>query len=156
MVTQPSATRTSISALLDDARRELLASFQGLTEEQMTVPMLEEWSVKDVLAHVAMWEEVALPDMRRAARGDKTALDAWDHSFTDQWNHMQFALRKGFPLRQVLTELAEMRLGTMEILGSVEEARLVSGFIPSTCAIHARHDREHAEQIRSWRQKQGA
>jgi hypothetical protein len=155
MATRSSATRTSISALLDDARRELMTSIQGLTEEQLEAPLPDGWSVKDILAHVAMWEEIALLDVRRAARGDKTALGAWDHSFNDQWNNIHFALRKSFPLGQVLTELSEARQGMMEVLGSVEEQRLAGGFIPDTCAIHAKHDREHAKQIRDWRQQKG-
>lgn len=155
MATHSSATRTSISALLDDARRELMTSVQGLSEEQMQISLPDGWSVKDILAHVAMWEEIALLDVHRAARGDQTALGAWDHSFAEQWNNIHFVLRKSFPLGQVLTELTEARQGMMEILNSVEEKRLAGGFIPNTCAIHAKHDREHAEQIRNWRQQKG-
>ena len=154
MTAPPTATRVRLSALLTEARDDLLASFQGLTDEQMDSALREGWSVKDILAHLAMWEEIALLDMCRVARGDRAALDAWDHSFNNEWNHIQFALRKGFPLPQVITELAEVRRGTIELVGSVPEERLVGGFIPSTCAIHARHDREHAEQIREWRQKE--
>jgi hypothetical protein len=149
---QPSPTHTRIVRLLNDARNELMMSVQCISEEQTEAPGPDGWSVKDILGHVAMWEEMALSDMRRAARGDKTALDAWDHSFDDQWNHIHVVLRKRFPLGQVLRELAEMRRATIEALGSVQEDQLTSGFIPSTCAVHARHDRDHAKQIRELRQ----
>ncbi len=150
---QPTATRATLVALLDEARRELMTSVQGLSEGQMETPGPDGWSVKDILAHVAMWEETALADMRRAVRGDTTALDAWDHSFDDQWNHMHMVLRKSFPLQQVLRELAETRRATIEILGSLQDVQMTGGFMPSTCAIHAKHDRDHAEQIRVRRQQ---
>lgn len=150
---QPTATRATLVALLGEARRELMTSVQGLSEEETETPGPDGWSVKDILAHVAMWEETALADMRRAARGDTAALDAWDHSFDDQWNHMHMVLRKSFPLQQVLRELTETRRATMEILDSLRDDQMASGFIPSTCAIHAKHDRDHAEQIQNRRQK---
>ena len=146
------ATRASLSALLDDARQELTASLQGLTAEQMEIPLPEGWSVKDVVAHVAMWEEITLPDMYRAMRGRHTVTGSWEGPF-DDWNDIQFELRRDFPLAQVMEELAETRRATLEALRAAPEARLTSGFIPVTCAIYAQHDREHAAQIRDWRQK---
>ncbi len=153
----PSPTRTSLLALLDNARQELLTSFQGLAEEQMETPALDGWSVKDMLAHVAMWDEMELPDMRRAARGRARVLDALDDAYqlVDRWNDIQFALRKTLPLEQVLAELDEARHEIMRFLASVAEEHLTSGFVPAACAIQADHDREHAGHIRAWREKQG-
>ncbi len=148
-------TRDGLITLLERARRELMDSFQGVSEERVLLPVEDGWSVKDVLAHVTMWEETALPDMSRAVRGEMTALASWDRTFIDDWNRIQFALRRPFPLAQVLAELTEMRRATIELVKSASEERLTSGFIPTTCAIHARHDRDHAEQIRGWRRNEG-
>ena len=155
--TQTSATRASLCALLDDARRELLASFHGLADEQMELPLPDGWSVKDILAHVAMWDEMELPDMRRAARGSVRVLDGLDEdeSLVDRWNEVQFRLRRRLPVKQVLTELSGERASIIEFLQSVPEECLTSGFIPTACAVQARHDRDHAQQIREWRQTQG-
>ena len=73
MATQSSITANDICTLLDDARKELMTSINGLAEDHMEAPLADGWSVKDILAHVAMWEDAALPDMRRAARGARTA-----------------------------------------------------------------------------------
>jgi hypothetical protein len=151
----PATRLPDICQHLDGARQDLMESIQGLTDAQMQIPSPEGWSVKDILAHVVMWEETALPDMRRVGRGDEAALDAWDHSLNDQWNHIQVTLRRRFPLEQVMRELAEARQSTVDFLRTVGEDRLDSGFIPNTCAIHARHDRDHGAQIRRWRQEQG-
>jgi hypothetical protein len=149
------STRNGLVSLLDAARGELLASYEGLNEERMHAPVEGEWTVKDILAHVAMWEETALADMYRAVRGDRPALASWDRSFLNEWNRIQLALRKQFPLPQVLHELADTRSATIEVVKSAPEERLTSGFIPATCAIHARHDGDHAAQIQEWRSKEG-
>ncbi|NIQ99441.1 MAG: hypothetical protein GTN78_04470, partial [Gemmatimonadales bacterium] len=47
--------REQVYSQLEDARKKLLAAIDGLTPEQMTVPMLDDWSVKDILCHLASW-----------------------------------------------------------------------------------------------------
>lgn len=149
------ATRTSIYTLLDDARQELMASLEGLTEEQMAAPLDGGWSVKDILAHVAMWDEMELLDMRRIARGDRPVLDSFDHPIIDEWNRVQFVLRKDFSLKQVLSELLETRQAIADFLGSVRDEQLLTGYIPMAFAHSARHDQRHAAQIRDWREREG-
>ncbi len=148
-----SSTRASFRALLEDTRRELLASFEGLDAKQMETPLPNGWSVKDILAHVAMWDEADVADMHRAARGHKTRWGHWT-PLVDRWNEVEFALRKEFPLEQVLAELAEARQGLVEFVDGVPEELLASGFIPSACVVQARHDRVHAAQVRNWRDSQ--
>jgi hypothetical protein len=46
---------------LDTAWVEFQESYAGLSEAQMMVPgVVGDWSVKDILAHVTIWEEEAL------------------------------------------------------------------------------------------------
>jgi hypothetical protein len=121
----------------------------------MEAPLPDGWSVKDILAHVAMWGEMELLDMRRAARGHKPVLESFGNSYIDQWNHIQFLLRKGFGLEQVLAELGQTRRAILEFLDSIEDERLSTGYIPMACMHSISHDRRHAAQIRDWRQKEG-
>ena len=153
MTAPSSPTRVSTLSLLDESRQELLASFQGLSQDQLQAPLPEGWSVKDILAHVAMWNEVELADMRRASRGDKPALASFDSPLVDKWNEVQFAVRKAFPLGQVTRELTERRNALTEFLGSLQDGQLISGYIPVACMHSARHDQRHAAQIRASRQK---
>lgn len=148
------STREEAYALLDAARCELLAAIEGLTPEKMTVPMLGEWSVKDILAHVASWEEQILPDLRRIRDGHRPALASFREQDVDQWNALIMSLRKNFPLEQVLHELDYYRRTTKEALDFLPDAAFASGFVPATCAISVHHDREHAGQIRAWRQRE--
>lgn len=45
--------------LIEAARADLVAAFDGLDEATLTRPGPEGWSVKDHLAHVTRWERVA-------------------------------------------------------------------------------------------------
>jgi hypothetical protein len=154
MTTQPTITRSRINSLLEEARHELSASFEGLSGDQMEAPKADGWSVKDVLAHVAMWNEMELGDMRRVVRGHQPTLERFDYSFIDDWNDIQLRLRKGFPLRQVLDELSESRDGMMEFLLSAPDEMLATGYIPMACMHSIRHDQRHAADIRNWRQEE--
>lgn len=43
------------------ARKELLESLQGASEEEKMRPnAVEKWSIKDLLAHIASWDEEIL------------------------------------------------------------------------------------------------
>jgi uncharacterized protein (TIGR03083 family) len=146
--------RQEVYGQLHEARKELLAAVDGLKPDQMTVPMLGDWSVKDILAHVASWEEFALPDLRRAAKGRMPALASFREAEVDDWNRALMSLRRNFPLDQVMGELEEYREATMAALDAVPDERF--GQFPSIMAqITVRHDRDHAADIVKWREKEG-
>ena len=148
--------REQVYSQLEKARQQLLAAVDGLKPEQMTVPMMGDWSVKDILAHVASWEEFALPDLRRAAKSHIPALASFREAEVDDWNRMLMSLRRNFPLDQVTTELKEYREATIAALDALPDERLAQGQFPWIMAmITVRHDREHAEDITKWRQKEG-
>lgn len=149
-------TRASIYALRDGARRELLASIEGIPPETMSGLVIGDWSVKDVLAHVAFWEEIAVPDFERAARGHKLALATFQpQKYTDLWNQIAMDLRREFPLDQVLHELHSFRKQMTQRLDALPDAAFTTVWAPTYCAISAYHDRDHAGHIREWRQREG-
>ncbi|MGQ9573339.1 MAG: DinB family protein [Dehalococcoidia bacterium] len=150
------SNREEVRSLLDAARQELLAAIDGLTPEQMAIPVFDDWSVKDILAHVASWEEYALPDFQRIARGHKPALASFREQEVDNWNALVMSLRRNFPLDQVMHELEANRQALVAALDALPDERLAQGqFARVWATIAAFHDREHAEDIRKWRQKEG-
>jgi hypothetical protein len=62
------------SDLLDVIRKEraaLESLFEGLTDSQMIQPGVEaSWSIKDILAHIASWERLAMDRVHAAESGD--------------------------------------------------------------------------------------
>jgi hypothetical protein len=145
---------------LEQARKKLLASIQGLTTEQMTqAEAVGEWTVKDVLSHVTSWEEFALPDLHRLARGDAPALASignLESTNYDGPNSIIMALRRNLPLDQVLRELHLIHADFVEAVNRLPESALVEGqFGRGLVQITAAHDNEHADHILAWRTKEG-
>jgi hypothetical protein len=153
------ADRERLLRDLEQARNELRASYQGLSGEEMArLGAVGEWSVKDVLSHVASWDEVLLPDLARLARGETPALASVDletASF-DSANAIIMSQRRNRPLDQVLRELDIDRADVMAAVGRLPGPVLSEGqFGRLLIQITAAHDREHAEHILEWRRKEG-
>jgi len=151
--------REDLLEQMEQARSELRASYQGLPDEQMTrLGAVGEWSVKDVLSHVASWDEVLLPDLARLARGDTPALASIDletASF-DSANAAIMSQRRDLPLDQVLRELDTDRADVTAAVGRLPDSALAEGqFGRLLIQITAAHDREHAAGIFEWRRKEG-
>jgi hypothetical protein len=148
--------RERILAHADETRRGLLVAIDGLTDDQMMKPVVGDWSVKDLLAHVASWEEVALPDIERVARGDAPALAAFDLKRVDEFNALIMSLRRHFSLDQARRELDAFRSSLLEAIGRLPDSALAEGqFARGLLQICAYHDTEHTEDIQNWRKREG-
>jgi hypothetical protein len=148
--------RERILAHADETRRGLLVAIDGLTDDQMMKPVVGDWSVKDLLAHVASWEEVALPDIERVARGDAPALAAFDLKRVDEFNALIMSLRRHFSLDQARRELDAFRSSLLEAIGRLPDSALAEGqFARGLLQICVYHDTEHTEDIQNWRKREG-
>ena len=151
--------REDLLEQMEKARSELRASYQGLPDEQMTrLGAVGEWSVKDVLSHVASWDEVLLPDLGCLARGETPALASVDLETAnfDAANAAIMSQRRNLPLAQVLRELDTDRADVTAAVGRLPDSALAEGqFGRLLIQITAAHDREHAAGIFEWRRKEG-
>src|SRR5215210_7085073 len=85
-------------------RAELLAAIEGLSDELMTEPSIDGWSVKDHLAHVALWDEVRASEVARISAGHDSA---W-RMIGDQdgiYSALGHSLRLALSVEQVRWEL---------------------------------------------------
>ncbi len=150
------ADREKILAEMATARESFLAAVEGLSDAHMTRPVVGEWSVKDLLAHVACWEEVLLPDMRRLARGDAPALAAFDIKKVDEWNEKLMSLRRHFSLEQARRELELRREQLLDAVAGLPDSALAEGqFARNLLKVCVIHDGEHEQDIRDWRRREG-
>jgi len=151
--------REDLLEQMEKARSELRASYQGLPDEQMTrLEAVGEWSAKDVLSHVASWDEVLLPDLARIARGETPALASVDleSASFDSANAAIMSQRRNLPLDQVLRELEISRTDSLAAVGRLPDSALAEGqFGRLLIQITVAHDKEHAAGILQWRRKEG-
>jgi hypothetical protein len=130
--------------------RELLtAAIAGLTPEEMTAFAVDEWSVKDIVAHVTSWEQIILIDLERIKAGRTPANYCRG---TDDWNEFLMLGHESFNLEQVMTEFAETREAIMQALDAIPDDAFAEGDLLGNLNIIATHDWQHASDIKTWRE----
>lgn len=155
------AQRQMLAGQLQDARERLLASFAELSDEDMMLPgVAEEWSVRDVLAHVAAWDRAVTAGFREMLDGKRPELLDLDEDGMDKFNLENHQAGLHSTRDEVLAELNASRQEMIEFLREVDNARLFAPApgdehadlsIAGQVRVQAAHDEEHAEMIEEWR-----
>ncbi len=151
-----SEAKAKLIGELEDAYQQLVAAIRGIPESKMTEPMLGEWSVKDILAHISSWDELEVQDLRRLGRGHVPMQTAFREEEGDNWNAFLLKGLRLFPMSQVMAELEANRQASREVMDGLPDAFFAPGSLLRTfCEGTVKHYREHAAQVRAWRQKEG-
>ena len=115
-------TRDEAWVALDRGFKTFMDTMGQLTEEELTArPVVGQWSVKDVIAHVWSWTE-------EAARTAKTwdGRRAWQEgvTFDDEWNERQVRDRSPLALIAVVDGLTGAHRRLMHLLDIAEDDAL--------------------------------
>ena len=137
----------------DEAFSELRRAIDGLTDEEMRRVWLGAWGVREILVHISGWHDAMTPALERIAKGEAPYpagayddFDAWNARFVDQ--------KTGVTTADVLAALDASHREFIAAAAAVAEPH----FVPGGAAREpfegagAGHYREHAAQIREWRQ----
>ncbi len=143
-------------AVLETVRAETLDAINGIPEEKMTVDAFGSWSVKDVLCHLASWEQFAVPDLQRISRGHIPQLATLRLEEIDDWNAGLMRSRSLFPLPQAMFELEESRRQFIDALNALPDNLFAAGqMVRRLTAGLVSGEKGHAADIGEWRQKEG-
>src|SRR5438067_10620369 len=85
-------------------RATLLAAIEGLTDDQLSDPSLDGWTVKDHLAHIALWDDIRASEVARISAGYDSAWRMSDDQ-DEAYNQMSHALREHLSPPQTRWEL---------------------------------------------------
>lgn len=133
-------------ARVESAWADLQQALQGLSDEALVQPgVFADWSVKDILAHIAFWHE----NMVAVATGQVT-IDTADPAGVDELNRQAFEERRGWTLRQAREELERtyrLALETIRRMPEIDPRRVEADTWD--------HYQEHAADIRAWRSRRG-
>lgn len=156
------ARRQMLAGQMQDAREELLQSFAGLSDEQVLQPgVAGEWSVRDVLAHVAAWDRAVIEQFQAMLKGERHPMLDMDDDGVEQFNAEHYAADKDKSFDEVVTELNASREALVELLREIDNMQM---FAPAPGDEHAdmsiaalvnvqiNHDQEHTEMIEEWRE----
>ncbi|KKK63652.1 hypothetical protein LCGC14_2992110, partial [marine sediment metagenome] len=98
--------KTEALARFREGRSGLFAALEGLSEKEQTqVPVVGRWTVRDVLAHVLAWEEVAAQRLELFAAGRAGEIRWVREEEVDDTNARLHEERLGLSLAQVRERL---------------------------------------------------
>lgn len=139
---------------LDEAWGSLKDSYAGLTEAQMLEPgVTGQWSVRDILAHVTIWEEEALKYLPYALEGRRPPRYKDLYGGIDAFNAQMIEKRRGVSLAEVTRQFEETHNRLVAYIESVPEVEFASEtrFRRRIRLDTYSHYPIHAQAIRDWR-----
>ena len=138
--------REGLLAHYGKMRAGLLSAIEGLGEERLVERTLDGWSVKDHLAHVAMWDEMRAGEVERVSAGHGPV---WHPGYDRLYDEMN-GLRKELSLEQVMWELSSSHERLLAAIASASE-RGLDGSLYAEAGLVSRHEGVHTFWIRRWR-----
>jgi hypothetical protein len=140
---------------LEKAWTTIEESYAGLSDSQLTEPgVMDNWSVKDILAHVTTWEEEALKYLPLILTGGKPPRYS-QYGGIDAFNARMAEQKRGLALSDVQRQLDETHRRLLDYIRSVPEEH----FAQETRFRHRlrldtySHYPKHAKAIREWRER---
>jgi uncharacterized damage-inducible protein DinB len=155
--------RNDLYARLTARRAGLLEGLLYLDKPTLTQrPLFDDWSVKDVLAHIAAWDRWEERTMRAIVAGEEPDFSAVrdfavsNAAFVDAWRDRT--------LDDVVDELMAARADWVAWLKTLPDEELFRPrsydghdwtFSTVPMQVQWRHDAEHAKDVAAWREALG-
>ncbi len=147
---------------LEQGREKFLQAMDGLSDERMQQPgVVGEWSVKDLLSHLSLWEAELIRLLWELKQGQKPTYPMLADQDVDRLNEKWFRESKTRPLGRVMADFLAVRKQTIHQVESFIEKDLTDprcypalGGEPLEEWIAGDsydHEAEHEAQVRAWR-----
>jgi uncharacterized protein (TIGR03083 family) len=149
-------TKTVLLAALDAAREELMTAAALVpVDERTSRAVCGEWTLKDVLGHVADWEWYGVAGLRQMVAGQPPEPEAIGD--LEIWNATHADARRDQSWGVVWGDLHAARQSLLQILRRMSQSEMARSFpFPwgsegaayQWAGIFVEHDREHAKDLR--------
>jgi len=130
-------------------RAELEAAIEGIPDELMIERSLDGWSVKDHLAHLALWDDVRASEVSRISAGFESAWRMSDEQ-DEAYNTTGYDLRRDLSLAQVRWEFASSRQRLLDAIAAATPRALDTSLYGASGLVST-HEEEHTGWIKRWR-----
>lgn len=136
---------------LDKSREEMHATLAGIDP---STAVNSEWSVKELLAHLAGWDACTRDALRAYAAGTPPLLPARDG--IDAYNARSVVQRQGLSYEQTVEDWERTREELKEALAEIPAEKLddkmvfpwgPKGAVARIVGIMASHELEHAHEL---------
>ncbi len=154
-------TKEELLDILDKSREEFMDSIDELSDETLEQPgVVGEWSIKDLMVHLSLWEAELIKLLWQARQGQKPTTIHFMPATDDEINARWYEETRERPLDRVLDDFEAVRRQTIRRVGSFSEKDLNDTQrypwqkgVPLWKWIandSFEHEKEHLEQIKTW------
>ncbi|HQV68626.1 MAG TPA: ClbS/DfsB family four-helix bundle protein [Thermoflexales bacterium] len=160
-------TKAALLADIETTHAALEATLARVPSSQMSAPgVTGEWSVKDILAHIAMWRSRAITQMFKAEQGQPPKMEipatlAKAANWLDLFNAQEYAAQKDRPLDRVMADFGGSHRQLVKRLRAWgDEAALFDpkrypalngrSLAETIWSDSAEHEAEHRAEIEAW------
>jgi hypothetical protein len=151
---------------LEEEREHFLDAIEGLSDEDLEKPgVMDDWSIKDLLAHLTMWEAELIKLLWQAKQGQKPSSIHFSHIAVDELNARWKSEMQDRSLERVMADFQSVRNQTIRRVEAFSDKDLNDekrynwlGGRPLWEWIAGNsfeHEAEHLEQIVTWRNREG-
>jgi hypothetical protein len=151
-----SITRAQLIGMIQCARADWETLLAGIPQAWMTEPgVAGEWSIKDIVAHIAWGERESLEVMQAHAL---VGSELWQLP-EDERNAAVFEHNRGRELHEVLADSHQLFRRYLDAIGALSEedlddpsrfAGMPEGWRPWRILYDPGHYKAHADSIRTW------
>ena len=145
---------------LDYGRTALLQTLEGLSEQEMTqVPIYNEWTIKDVLAHLIGWDKRVihiLPLIVADRAAEVAGVDVAAH------NQQSVAAGRDKSVAELLAEIKQTHRQIIALIAAMDHTEIdrrherngrIITIRSYVIDIMVEHERRHAAEIELWRKQ---
>lgn len=153
------ASRARLLKRIESAWQDLLAACDGLSDAELLAPgVTGTWSVKDIIAHVTVWENEALSHLPAVLAGRRPPRYSVTHGGINAFNAEMTQRNRDLPLSEVLRQRDDTHARLVEFLKRVPESECGGGtrFRRRLRLDTYGHYAVHARAIRAWRARERA
>ena len=158
--------RVEVIEALEKGRQTLMEAVKGLGDEALVEPgVVDQWSIKDLLFHMTMWEAEEVKLLWQASQEQTPSTIHFSGMSMDEINAAWSAEGKDRELELVWEDFHGVRKQTLRRLSAFTDKDLEDigrypwlkehplwKWIAEDTFLH---EEEHAEQIKKWRQGRG-
>lgn len=144
-----SETRRRLIAELELERNQLLRNIETCRIRDIDRPFIGQWSLKDIVGHVASWEAEIVSNLRELREGKRPSLLDFDETELDGWNRDHVERKRDLNFWSVLEQLKGGRNRLLEELDLIPDEDLEAEGSMHLRLAHSviDHDREHWHEI---------
>jgi hypothetical protein len=158
--------KAELISTLSTGRGDFLKLLQGLSDQQMEIPVIvERWSIKDLLVHLTRWEAEIIKLVWQAKQGIKPTTAHFMKTSMDDLNKSWYEESRSRALKLVMDDFQGVREQTIRRVKDISETALTN---PKQytwlqgkplwvwiAEDSFEHEAEHGEQIINWLSIQG-